>query len=45
MHVIAVSNRTYDEYVHVPPAGTGSDGEFILEEVEPLRTGSKISGS
>src|SRR5688572_26093659 len=43
-HVNAVSNRTYDEYVHVQPGGTPAAAEFTLEEVEPLRTGSKISG-
>jgi hypothetical protein len=39
-----VSNRTYDEYIHALPDGTVPVAEFTLEDVEPLRTGSKISG-
>lgn len=39
-----MSNRTYDEYAHVPPAGLPADAEFVLDDVEPFRTGSKISG-
>lgn len=39
-----MSNRTYDEYSHVPPADLPADAEFVLEDVEPFRTGSKISG-
>jgi hypothetical protein len=39
-----VSNRTYDEYIHVSPPGTPAEAEFTLEDVEPLKTGSKISG-
>jgi hypothetical protein len=39
-----VSNRTYDEYLHVLPPGTPVEAEFTLEEVEPLKTGSRICG-
>jgi len=39
-----VSNRTYDDYIHSVPPGTGTAIEFTLEEVEPLRTGPKICG-
>lgn len=39
-----MANRTYDEYVHAVPAGSDVAVEFTLDDVEPLRTGSKISG-
>jgi len=39
-----VSNRTYDEYTHVSPPGTRAEADFTLEDVEPLKTGSRISG-
>lgn len=38
-----MSNRTYDEYPHALPDGS-VEVPYALEEVEPLRTGSKISG-
>jgi hypothetical protein len=39
-----VSNRTYDEYLHALPGGSTAEVAYTLEDVEPLRTGSKISG-
>jgi hypothetical protein len=39
-----VSNRTYDEYLHASPPDAPAEPEFTLEDVEPLKTGSRISG-
>ena len=39
-----MSNRTYDEYPHVLTPGRPAEVAYTLEEVEPLRTGSEISG-
>ena len=39
-----MSNRTYDEYLHASPPDAPAEPEFTLEDVEPLKTGSRISG-